>query len=115
MITYLICSTLTPNVKEWGGAYETYNATTISNGALTDYWLDLVTLPDARDQPLFYVKIYAVIGSFTAILSVGSTVVQCIVALGASRSLFSRLLRTVVHATMHWHDITPSGKGLSHL
>lgn len=40
---------------------------------------------------------------------------QCIAALGASRSLFSRLLTRVVHATMHWHDITPSGKSLSHL
>jgi len=52
------------------------------NGALTDYWLNLVTLPDAREgQPLFYVKIYVVIGFFTALLSVRSTVMQCIAAL----------------------------------
>lgn len=100
-------------IREWGGAYETDQATTIKNGALTDYWLDLVTLPDARDQPLFYVKVYAGIGSFAALLSVGSTIMQCIAALGASRSLFSRLLTRVVHATMHWHDITPSGRLLN--
>ena len=75
-----------------------------------DHWLKPVTFPDARDQPFFYVKVYAVIGSVTVFLSVGSTIMQCVAALAASRSLFSRLLRSVVHATMHWCDVTPSGK-----
>ncbi|KAL4065664.1 hypothetical protein V8B97DRAFT_1983434 [Scleroderma yunnanense] len=77
------------------------------------YWLNVVTLPDVRDQPLFYVGVYAAIGSFTALLSVGSSIMQYTAALRASRSLFNRLLGSVVHATMYWHDITPNGRLLN--
>lgn len=55
-------------------------------------------LPPAQERPLFYVAVYAAIGLLTVIVSVTSSATQYTGALYASRTLFSRLLQTVVCA-----------------
>lgn len=52
----------------------------------------------AQENPLFYVSVYAVIGFLTVAVRITWTAMQYTGALYASRTLFSRLLRTVVHA-----------------
>ncbi|KAL5521010.1 hypothetical protein ACEPAG_8932 [Sanghuangporus baumii] len=70
-------------------------------------------LPPAHEKPLFYVAVYALIGLATVVVSVTSSATQYTGALYASRTLFSRLLRTVVRATMRWMDTTPTGRILN--
>ena len=72
-------------------------------------WFDI---PDANENPLFYVGVYGAIGLTTAIVSILSTAVQYTGALRASRLIFRQLLEGVVKATMRWHDITPQGEVL---
>ncbi|KAH0834256.1 hypothetical protein J3R83DRAFT_11612 [Lanmaoa asiatica] len=62
------------------------------------------TLPDANEEPLFYVSVYGAIGLAMAIVSIMSTTVQYSGALRGSRLIFRRLLEGVVRATMRWHD-----------
>ncbi|KAH0826125.1 hypothetical protein J3R83DRAFT_5915 [Lanmaoa asiatica] len=62
------------------------------------------TLPDANEEPLFYVGVYGAIGLAMAIVSIMSTTVQYSGALRGSRLIFRRLLEGVVRATMRWHD-----------
>ncbi|KAL4077404.1 P-loop containing nucleoside triphosphate hydrolase protein [Scleroderma citrinum] len=110
-------------IREWSHSHGNDQMATISpvptrwsDKALVEnagYWLDHATIPDARDRPLFYAVVYAIIGSLSVLLSVGSTFMQYIATFRASHSLFERLLRRVVHATMHWHDITPNGRLLN--
>ncbi|KAL4065665.1 hypothetical protein V8B97DRAFT_2019002 [Scleroderma yunnanense] len=103
-------------IREWDQAYgrhQTANISLFPSGNKVRWinsgdWFEMA-LPDVH-QSLFYLTVYAIIGSFTALLSVGSSIVQYSAALGASRSLFEKLLNNVVHATMHWHDITPDGR-----
>lgn len=71
-------------------------------------WFDL---PDANEEPLFYVGIYGAIGLTSAIIGILSTAVQYTGALRASRLVFKQLLVGVVRATMRWHDVTPQGTG----
>lgn len=70
-------------------------------------------LPSAHENPLFYVGVYALIGLGSVLATVSSSATQYTGALYASRNLFSRLLRTVVRATMRWHDVTPVGRILN--
>lgn len=67
-----------------------------------------VTLPDANKHPMFYIAIYAAIGIGGGIVGITTVCVQYLAALRASRSLFRRLLETVVHSTMRWFDTTPT-------
>lgn len=71
--------------------------------------VDSSTLPSVYHHPLFYVLVYAAIGLGGVVITTINTVVQYHGAIRASRSLFTRLLNTLVHATMRWHDITPTG------
>jgi ABC-type multidrug transport system fused ATPase/permease subunit len=66
--------------------------------------------PDASEHLFYYICIFAAIGSTASVVSVLAYIVQLTGALRASRILFKRLLVTVVHATMRWHDVTPKGK-----
>lgn len=68
------------------------------------------TLPDANENPLFYVGVYGAIGLTTMIVSIVSSAVQITGALRASRLIFKQLLEGVVRATMRWHDVTPQGE-----
>lgn len=68
------------------------------------------TLPDANEEPLFYVGVYGAIGLATALITIMSMVVQFTGALRASRLIFKKLLEGVVRATMRWHDVTPQGE-----
>lgn len=76
------------------------------------YKLLWFTLPDANEDPLFYVGVYGAIGLATATVSIVSMAIQYTGALSASRLIFRRLLEGVVRATMRWHDITPQGEWL---
>jgi len=71
-----------------------------------------LTLPPAYRDPLPYVLIYAAIGLAGVVITTINTVVQYHGAIRASKLLFTRLLNTVVHATMRWHDVTPTGSDL---
>ncbi|KAF8554053.1 hypothetical protein OG21DRAFT_1497299 [Imleria badia] len=71
------------------------------------------TLPDANEDPLFYVGVYGAIGLVTAAIGIASTAVQYTGALRASRLIFKQLLEGVVRATMRWHDVTPQGRMLN--
>ena len=91
--------------------YMPYHDTTLHSSNPYLYTRSLLfTLPDANGHPLFYVGVYGAIGMTAAIVGILASAVQYTGALRASRSLFRSLLRTVVLATMRWHDITPQGK-----
>ncbi|KDR78080.1 hypothetical protein GALMADRAFT_224469 [Galerina marginata CBS 339.88] len=130
-------------IKTWGNAYKTVNDTAPAfyefrsfatmehelpmDGHAMHYhhfhtYRTLVTvptdlfgirLPDANDQPLFYIAIYASIGLASALAGVLSVTVQYTGALRASRILFRQLLVTVVRATFRFHDTTPQGRMLN--
>jgi len=68
-----------------------------------------IHLPSAKEHPLFYIGVYSALGLGSAFVGVLSAIVQFTGALRASKVLFSRLLVTVVRATMRWHDTTPQG------
>ncbi|EIW82695.1 multidrug resistance-associated ABC transporter [Coniophora puteana RWD-64-598 SS2] len=70
-------------------------------------------LPDAHIHPLFYVGVYGLIGLSSALALVITILVQFTGARRASRLLFRQLLERVVHATMRWHDVTPTGRMLN--
>ena len=76
----------------------------------TFLWLPAIHLPPAQNHPFFYIGIYTAITVSAALVNVTSVVVQYGGALKASRSLFQRLLTSVVRATMRWHDTTPQGE-----
>ncbi|TDL18516.1 hypothetical protein BD410DRAFT_880297 [Rickenella mellea] len=69
--------------------------------------------PPATENPLFYVWVYAGIGVVTALVDVISSITLYLGSYRASRRLFRQLLSTVVHATMRWHDVTPTGRMLN--
>jgi hypothetical protein len=71
--------------------------------------LEVLTLPSPNRQPLFYVGIYALIGFGAVIVTMIYTIVQYHGAIQASKLLFTRLLTQLVHGTMRWHDVTPTG------
>ena len=70
-------------------------------------------LPSAHENPYFYIGIYAAISLSTGIVNITGVITQYTGALRASRILFDKLLRTVVRATMRWHDTTPQGRMLN--
>lgn len=72
-----------------------------------------IDLPLAETHFLFYVGVYAAIGLTGSTLVTITSLTQLTGALRASRILFKRLLTTVVHATMRWHDTTPAGRILN--
>lgn len=69
-------------------------------------------LPSANQHPFFYVGVYAAITFGGAFISVINTSVEYAGGLRASRVLFTKLLVSVVHATIQWHNTTPTGKPL---
>jgi hypothetical protein len=68
-----------------------------------------ISLPSAKEHPLFYISVYAALGLGSAFVGIMSAIVQYTGALRASKVLFKRLLVAVVCATMRWHDTTPQG------
>ena len=60
-----------------------------------------------------YVGVYALIGVVTVIVSISSSAMTYSGALYASRKLFKGLLSSVMHATMRWFDVTPTGRILN--
>ena len=72
-----------------------------------------MTFPPAQEHPYFYIGIYTAIALSTGIINILGVITQYTGALRASRILFEKLLRTVVRATMRWHDVTPQGRMLN--
>ncbi|KZP20527.1 multidrug resistance-associated ABC transporter [Athelia psychrophila] len=75
--------------------------------------VSVATYPRAQEHPMLYVGIYTAISFASGIAAVASIIVQFMGGLRASRVLFERMLTTVVHATMRWHDTTPQGRMLN--
>ncbi|KAI5999875.1 P-loop containing nucleoside triphosphate hydrolase protein [Pisolithus orientalis] len=105
---------------EWGRAYGNAQMDTSmlhrpsKNASFEpNYQQNLVFLPDAGVHPLFFVKVYAIVGFFMALFNIASTTTLYFSGLRASRSLFHRLLEKVMHATLPWHDATPRGRILN--
>lgn len=69
--------------------------------------------PSPYEHPLFFVGVYTAIGFGTAFIQILSSGIQLTGALRASRVLFRKLLRTVVFATVRFHDTTPAGQMFS--
>jgi hypothetical protein len=69
----------------------------------------IAQLPSVHRHPLFYVGVYTGIGLATMLISVAMNAAQLSGALRASRTLFSRLLDSVMFATIRFHDTTPAG------
>ncbi|KAF9259088.1 hypothetical protein L218DRAFT_875612 [Marasmius fiardii PR-910] len=84
-----------------------------SDGGASGGTLFGINLPSAREHPLFYVGVYAVIGFGTVLVNILSVVAQYTGALRASRVLFKRLLERVLRATFRFHDTTPQGRILN--
>ncbi|KAI0639291.1 multidrug resistance-associated ABC transporter [Trametes polyzona] len=72
-----------------------------------------VKFPPAQEHPYFYIGIYAAIALSAGLVNIAGVMTQYTGALRASRILFDKLLRTVVGATMRWHDVTPQGRMLN--
>ncbi|KAI9056461.1 multidrug resistance-associated ABC transporter [Trametes sanguinea] len=72
-----------------------------------------INFPPAQEHPYFYIGIYAAISLSTGLVNNIGVITQYTGALRASRILFDKLLRTVVRATMRWHDVTPQGRMLN--
>ncbi|TFK72661.1 hypothetical protein BDN72DRAFT_876371 [Pluteus cervinus] len=70
-------------------------------------------LPNAKEHPMFFVVVYAVIGFATALAGILLTLVVYTAGLRASRIIFKRLLETVVRAPFRFHDTTPQGRLLN--
>ena len=68
-----------------------------------------ISLPSAKEHPLFFIGVYSALGLGSAFLGVLTAIVQYTGALRASKVLFKQLLISVVRATMRWHDTTPQG------
>ena len=68
-----------------------------------------MSLPSPNQRPLYYVAIYAAIGFGGVLVTTLYTIIQYSGAVRASRLLFTHLLSSLVHATMRWHDVTPTG------
>jgi ABC transporter transmembrane region len=76
---------------------------------LQSFDASIISLPSAKEHPLFYIGVYSALGLGSAFLGVLTVIVQITGALRASKVLFKQLLVTVVRATMRWHDTTPQG------
>ncbi|KIK63814.1 hypothetical protein GYMLUDRAFT_40900 [Collybiopsis luxurians FD-317 M1] len=122
-------------IKIWGGAYDSSEDVSsmhftpsrlavASEHELSDGFMyqsytpalpvrTMINRPSARENPLFYVGVYAAIGLLNAFVSVIASAVQYTGALRASRILFKQLLETVVRATFRFHDTTPQGRMLN--
>ncbi|KAI0772936.1 multidrug resistance-associated ABC transporter [Trametes elegans] len=72
-----------------------------------------INFPPAQEHPYFYIGIYAAIALSAGLVNIAGVMTQYTGALRASRILFDKLLRTVVRATMRWHDVTPQGRMLN--
>jgi len=75
--------------------------------------LSQMSLPSAKEHPLFFIGIYSALGLGSAFIGVLTAIAQYTGALRASRVLFRQLLVSVVRATMRWHDTTPQGRMLN--
>ncbi|TBU25699.1 multidrug resistance-associated ABC transporter [Dichomitus squalens] len=89
-----------------------FHHTTVAHAPVVPYALK-ITFPPAQEHPFFYIGIYAAIALSTGIINICAVITQYTGALRASRILFEKLLRTVVYATMRWHDVTPQGRMLN--
>ncbi|RDX45811.1 multidrug resistance-associated ABC transporter [Lentinus brumalis] len=72
-----------------------------------------IQFPPAQEHPYFYIGIYAAISLTAGLVNILGVITQYTGALRASRILFDKLLKTVVRATMRWHDVTPQGRMLN--
>ncbi|KAI0697630.1 multidrug resistance-associated ABC transporter [Cerioporus squamosus] len=72
-----------------------------------------IRFPPAQEHPYFYIGIYAAISLSAGLVNILGVITQYTGALRASRILFDKLLKTVVRATMRWHDVTPQGRMLN--
>ncbi|KAI0357033.1 multidrug resistance-associated ABC transporter [Trametes cingulata] len=87
--------------------------TTMAHNPNPPFSIVKINFPPAQEHPYFYIGIYAAIALSTGIVNIAGVITQYTGALRASRILFEKLLRTVVRATMRWHDVTPQGRMLN--
>ena len=95
-------------VVTMNGLFGSHHLTHAIHG-LQSFDAPTISLPSAKEHPLFYIGIYSALGLGSAFLGVLSVIVQITGALRASKVLFKQLLVSVVRATMRWHDTTPQG------
>ena len=104
-----------PSLSDWEGGIPIHSSAYVSGDFQNFLPSTTVTssrLPSANDHPLFYVVIYASITFCTAAISILNVSVQYSGGIRASRLMFKQLLVGVVHASMRWHDSTPTGRVL---
>ncbi|KAI0752843.1 multidrug resistance-associated ABC transporter [Daedaleopsis nitida] len=99
------------HVLDDGLAHFHHAATT--HAPLLPFNLTKIHLPPAQEHPYFYIGIFAAISLASGFVNITGVMVQYTGALRASRILFEKLLRSVVRATMRWHDVTPQGRMLN--
>ncbi|KAH8798081.1 hypothetical protein DL96DRAFT_1539779 [Flagelloscypha sp. PMI_526] len=92
-----------------GQAVMSYNRSSILSNATT--WKR--TWPDAKEHPLYYVRIYSAIGLTGVLIQTVATLIQYYGAIRGSNILFKRMLFTVMRATFRFHDTTPTGRLLN--
>ncbi|MBE3048394.1 hypothetical protein IMZ48_39000, partial [Candidatus Bathyarchaeota archaeon] len=61
----------------------------------------------------YYLKIYIVLSTLTALLATTSYLYTATLSLKASRRLFASLTAAVLRAPLGWHDATPTGRILN--
>lgn len=90
-----------------------FHHTSVSHHTTPLMRISKIKFPPAQEHPYFYIGIYAAIALSTGLVNNIGVITQYTGALRASRILFDKLLRTVVRATMRWHDVTPQGRMLN--
>lgn len=80
-----------------------------------DYWLSYETAEDRASSfsPSFFINIYSVIAGVSVVLVIIRSFYVTLVGLVTAQNLFTRLLRSILHAPMSFFDTTPSGRILS--
>ncbi|KAF8601971.1 P-loop containing nucleoside triphosphate hydrolase protein [Ceratobasidium sp. AG-I] len=95
-------------IKHWG---ESYRPKTSDTGT-TRSWLDF-GFPSASDNVMPYLLVYVGIQGVTTMLSVLTNIPNIWSSLRASRSLYERMLRSVMRSPSRFFDKTPSGRILN--
>ncbi|KAI0672246.1 multidrug resistance-associated ABC transporter [Trametes maxima] len=95
------------------GGLSHFHHTAMAHGPGISLNMTEIEFPPAQEHPYFYISIYAAIALATGLINIAGVITQYTGALRASRILFDKLLRTVVRATMRWHDVTPQGRMLN--
>ncbi|KAF8977715.1 hypothetical protein BGZ46_007163 [Entomortierella lignicola] len=93
-------------IREWANAGE---ESSFISSLLSNRTIDTQSSSEKHSTD-YYLSIYALISVATTLTYVGQTIIDLYGALQAARSLYKKLLFSVVHAPLRFFDTTPVGR-----